>query len=265
MYGWNKSLSHFSRNIYGSPIWGLPDTSNYLTLYGTNNPQQGRLIINMITDKIIPTVWVRNTTSTRHPSVGVKVLLNVDNFGDKELILMTRHNLPDGYSIHDVDLEIDSYAYEKVNTNFCRFILNLSKQAGYNACRGVTGRFPTWNKIWNLSAKYWLRLEQGTYNLFLSNAFLCAKTENHNGFNKCAVLWPGLVWATYGPILHHIHQHMLVGHWNNVWMTHIYRLGKWLSQNLVGLSYKLPHKRITKWAHIYKLWWIFNLGKLLID
>ena len=76
---------------YGSPIWRIPDTTNYLTVYGTNNPQQGRHIINMITDKIIPTVWVRNTTSTRHPSVGVKVLLNVDNFGAKELILMTSY------------------------------------------------------------------------------------------------------------------------------------------------------------------------------
>ena len=129
------------------------------------------------------------------------MLLNVDNFGDKELILMVRHNLPDGYSIHDVDLDIDSYAYEKGNTNFCKFILNLSKHTGNNACRGGlhVGRFPICNKIWSLSVKYWLRLEQGTDNLFLNNAFLCAKTENHKWVHKmCSIMtWFGMghIWS----------------------------------------------------------------------
>ena len=117
------------------------------------------------------------------------------------------------------------YAYEKVNTNVCTFILNLSKQAGNNACRGDLGRFPICNKIWNLSAKYWLRLEQGTDNVFLNNAFLCAKTENHKWVQQiCSIMtrfgmghiWP--VWATYGPILHHIHQRMLA-YTNACWHT----------------------------------------------
>ena len=31
------------------------------------------------------------------------------------------------------------------------------------------------NKIWSLVVKYWMRLEKGTDNIFLNNAYECAK------------------------------------------------------------------------------------------
>ena len=60
-----------------------------------------------------------------------------------------------------------------------KFVLNIPRQAGNHASRGELGRFPLCNKIWTLAAKYWLRLEHGTDNVFLNNAFACAKDENH--------------------------------------------------------------------------------------
>ena len=61
-----------------------------------------------------------------------------------------------------------------------------SKQAGNNeqclpgnASRGELGRFPLCNKIWSLAVKYWMRLEKGTDNLFLVNAYECAKAHNN--------------------------------------------------------------------------------------
>lgn len=77
-------------------------------------------------------MWVRNTTSTRDLSVTQTLLKILANFDDKECILMNRHKLPHNISIQDVDLYHDKYAYEKVHTNFCKFTLNLPKQAGNN-------------------------------------------------------------------------------------------------------------------------------------
>ncbi len=149
-------MSIFDKQItpiltYGCPIWGLPNTTNYITIVGTCIPQQGRDLINMIVGETIKTMWVRNTTSTRDLSATQTLLMNLANFDDKECILMNRHKLPHNISIQDVDLEHDKYAYEKVHTNFCKFTLNLPKQTGNNSSWGELGRFPICNKIWSLT------------------------------------------------------------------------------------------------------------------
>ena len=84
-----------------------------------------------------------------------------------------------GASVSDVDLDFDKPSYETSNTGLCKYILNLAKQAGNNASRGELGRFPLCNKIWSLVVKYWMRLEKGTDNIFLDNAYECAKTHNN--------------------------------------------------------------------------------------
>ena len=196
---------------------GLPDKTNYLTVYGTDNTRVARNTINEISGHNISTSWVRNTSSIRDPNARRKVLINLKYFTDKETILMNRHRLENNITIKDVDLESDDLLYEKFHTQFCKFVLNLPKQTGNNACRGELGRFPICNKIWSLAIKYWLRLEHGTDNVFLNNAYNCAKTENHK--------WVQQVYGilkTYG-----------MGHvWNNPLAFSTQTIGKSFEQRL---------------------------------
>ena len=215
------TMSIFDKQIipvltYGCPIWGLPSTTNYLTITGTNDTRHARQLINTICGRSIATTWIRNTSSRGSPSE-LKVLMNLDNFEDKEIILLSRHKLPTHIAIHDNFLDCDTYTYEKLHTQFCKFVLNIPRQAGNHASRGELGRFPLCNKIWSLAAKYWLRLEYGTENIFLNNAFACAKAENH----------------TWVQQIHSILTKFGFGHiWNNPLLTTPRILGKTFQMRL---------------------------------
>ena len=94
--------------------------------------------------------------------------------------------LPDLCNIHDdvmvrnYDFDFDKLLYEKLHTRFCKITLNVSKYSSNYACRAELGRYPLCYKMWNLSIQYWLRLENGTNNIILNNAYNCVKQENHD-------------------------------------------------------------------------------------
>ena len=69
---------------------------------------------------------------------------------------------------------------EKVCQYFCKRTLNVDKYASKNAVNAELGRCPIMHKAWGFAVKYWLRLENGTENAILNEAFLGAKTANHN-------------------------------------------------------------------------------------
>ena len=56
------------------------------------------------------------------------------------------------------------------------------------ACRAELGRYPLCNQMWNLSIPYWLRLENGTNNIILNNAYNCVKQEKHDSFQSIQCL-----------------------------------------------------------------------------
>ena len=195
------ALSIFDKQImpiltYGCPLWGLPNTTNYILMTGTDQPNMGRDIINTVTSKIVKTTWIRNTSSINNPK---RLLLNLDNIDDKDLIFRNRHILPPGVDIHDVDIDHDKQDYEKIHTKFCKYVLNIPKQAGNDASRGELGRFPLSTKIWKHAIKYWLRLEKESENIFVNNAYRCAKMENHPWIQKVRNLLSrfglGHIWA----------------------------------------------------------------------
>ncbi len=66
---------------------------------------------------------------------------------------------------------------ERVQTNYCKFALGLSKYASSEACAGELGRLPLRNRVHSLAVRYWLRVEQGTPNTLLNATFDCAKLE----------------------------------------------------------------------------------------
>ena len=68
-------------------------------------------------------------------------------------------------------------SYEKVHTDFCKYTLNMSKYASTDACLGELGRYPIINTISLYCMKYWLRLEQGTKNKPLNEAWQITKDK----------------------------------------------------------------------------------------
>ena len=64
----------------------------------------------------------------------------------------------------------------------------MSKFSSNHACRAEHGRFPICFKMWKLCLQYWLRLENGTDNIILNQAYQCNKEENHYWYQSIKYL-----------------------------------------------------------------------------
>ncbi len=69
--------------------------------------------------------------------------------------------------------------FEIAHTKFCKFILGVSKYESTTLVLGELGRYPIQLKAIRQTILYWQRLEQGTDNVLLQNAFLECKDNNH--------------------------------------------------------------------------------------
>ena len=103
-----------------------------------------------------------------------KILIKLVSYSQKELLLRDySHNFSNYEDKNENEIE-------KVHQYFCKRKLNVSKYASKNAVNAEMGRCPIMHKAWGLAVKYWLRLENGTENAILNEAFLEAKTANHD-------------------------------------------------------------------------------------
>ena len=80
---------------------------------------------------------------------------------------------------------------------------DVSKYASKNAVNAELGHYPILHKAWGLAVKYWLRLENVTENANLNEAFLQAKTANHDWIQSVQYIWckNGFRNILYGSIL----------------------------------------------------------------
>ena len=77
------------------------------------------------------------------------------------------------------EIEKKDSMMESFCSSSCKFALGISKYASTTLALGELGRFPVEIKIILLNLFYWLRLEQGSSNPLLDQAFLTIKGENH--------------------------------------------------------------------------------------
>jgi hypothetical protein len=204
------ALSIFDKQIqpiltYGCPIWGLPHQfTNHIYLDnlppGETNTVQARTIVRDICKNNVKIDLVRKTKAPPDSSGG-SVILKFNSSNDKDIFIQNVSTYTGNISYRDVDWDYDRLPYEKVQTNYCKFALNVSKYAGNEACRGELGRYPLCHKIWTLAIKYWLRMEHGSPNLFLNKAYQCVKTENHQWVQsiKCLLYRNGFGYVWENP------------------------------------------------------------------
>ena len=96
-----------------------------------------------------------------------KILIKLKSYSDKlELLRKSVNNTWKFSNFEDKEENI-----EKVQTDFCKRALNVSKYASNLAVQGELGKFPLCNTTKSLVIKYWLRLCNGTKNTILNQAY----------------------------------------------------------------------------------------------
>lgn len=179
----NLAVTLFEKQImpilcYASPIWGVPNNTNYFYIEGIEEADNIKNKLNIILGsnsyKSAKRVGVKKQGLNR------KILVEASSFESKLNILSTFIARNDSFSVSDYDIEYDSFSYEKVQTSFCKYMLQIPKNCNNFAIRAELGRFPICLNIWKHVIKYWQRLQTKSGNINLDSAFLEMKTIQSN-------------------------------------------------------------------------------------
>ena len=173
---------------YGCSVWSLPHTNNYMYIEKVPND----ISISDIKSKLT-SLGIKITMCKRMGRISTfnrPILLQMENSDEKiKLIGMNDlSNIHRNASLRNYDTETDKQPYEKLHTKFCKYALGVSKFSSNHACRAELGRFPICFKMWKLCLQYWLRLENGTDNIILNQAYQCNKEENHYWYQSIKYL-----------------------------------------------------------------------------
>ena len=173
------SLSIFDKQIvpillYGSNIWSLPQTHTLLYILNQSNNGKTREIAEKFLDNLgakkIPIHYAKRVGKTNNQQ-SKKILVKLKQYDDVELLL--RQNSDSLQTFHpSVPHDI-----EKVHSDFCKKALSVSKYSSTSAVMSEVGRFPILHNAYSFAVKYWFRLNNGTSNTLLNNAFIVNKDE----------------------------------------------------------------------------------------
>ena len=148
------ALSIFDKQIltilsYGSPIWGIPHTTNYIYIENIHQRPNFKEEVYRNIDKESITMLRRVGKISDKPR---KILVQLNSFKEKQNAL--KLDLP-SFTVHNYDLEYDKGKHEKVQNMCCEFVLNITKYASNDAVRAELGRYPLSFHIWTNCVKYW--------------------------------------------------------------------------------------------------------------
>ena len=172
------ALSIFDKQIapillYGSSIWSPPRSHNLLYIHDQTEIGNTRTIVKNFLNNLcqcdVPLIYTRRVgkNNALNPR---KILVKVENFGDKEKILQKKSPFITCFETETKNI------FEEI----CKRVLNITKFASVTAVTGELGRYPIAFNAWSNSIKYWLRLSHGTKNVILNNAYRTAMYENHD-------------------------------------------------------------------------------------
>ena len=101
------------------------------------------------------------------------ILISVNSLEDKFVTLLNCEENAGNITIKNFDLNLEDMIYEKVQSKFLKFVLNVNKYASNLAVRGETGRFPMSIKAISLGIKYWHNMSiNKSPNILLMHAFM---------------------------------------------------------------------------------------------
>ena len=177
----NIALSLFQKQVvpiltYGSIYWGV--STCYDKIYLENIPEH----VNSLKD--INSFLKCNNYITQYKRVGRKgelprkVLAEVNSYDSKLELL---HNINSSYDFTRSQFVNN---FEKVQTKFFKFILNINRFASNKAIRAELGQFPLHIYSDTKLVRYWHRLELMENDSILKEAYNLSKLNNHDWYTN---------------------------------------------------------------------------------
>ena len=186
--------------LYGSSIWGIPPTHNLCYLEGQpENINTRSTVTNMLSSVLnrnIPFEYARRVgrraTDSSDPR---KILIKFKYYSDKQELLNNLNSCP-----FDISNFVEAESpLEKVHHDFCKKSLNMSKFTSNTAVVAELGRYPVSNTAKASCIKYWLRINAGTKNRLLNEAYSVCVENRHDYFQGIQYLLQengfGSVWC----------------------------------------------------------------------
>ena len=174
------SMSMFDKQIspillYGSPIWGIPDHDRYINLrvgsIDTQVKKQSQTLINRYLNRHVQLDEVKGFRGKR------LIRIKLHSLRDKTDLLY-RLNSNNEFSFEDVNTN-QKPQYEILHGKYCKYALNVPKHASTTGVYKEMNRYPLYIKVIVSALCFWHRLETGSNNVLLQNAYNECKANDH--------------------------------------------------------------------------------------
>lgn len=162
--------------LYGSCIWGQSEKHNTLKVKFKTPFTMSKATIADLCSSILNRPLTFDIV--RYQKVSNEAIIRVNHYMDKLDLIRYGHTNNNVSFEHIVTSQ--THKCEKLHTNFCKFVLGVSKFSSNYACLGELGRVPLTHKMFISHVMYWLNLERGTTNCLLNYAYRECKAGSHD-------------------------------------------------------------------------------------
>ena len=175
----DKSISPIL--LYGCPIWGMPECKNVINMKFSKLPNSNVKSfvcekLNSISCNFNYDDIVISRINRENESVNIKLVDPIMMYCFLDCFIKNS-NIVD-FSMEQC-LNSKRPNYERVHANFCKFALGISKYSSTTLSFGELGRYPVELKVMSHCILYWLRMEKGSNNYFLQEAYNECVNGNH--------------------------------------------------------------------------------------
>jgi hypothetical protein len=153
--------------LYGSCIWGQNEKFGMIKLKFNSPDMLNKASIADMCKTILKRDL--NFDIVRYDKIKCEAIIKVHNLVDK-LDLVREGHFEENVCIEN-SITQQKHLCEKLHTDFCKFVLGMSKYSSDYAVLGELGRVPMGHKMLLSHIMYWLQLEQGTSNELLNHAY----------------------------------------------------------------------------------------------
>ncbi len=170
--------------LYGCPIWGVPHVKNVIKLQVDQLPVNDKkeFVVNIL-NCIDCNISKDDIASIRAYTKNKELLVEVHDPILRNRIAYNAMRAPITFNVVVWGDTYNKTTYEMVHTKYCKFMLGVSKYESTTLVLGELGRYPLQNKVIRQTILYWHRLELGTENILLQEAFKECKLNNHEWLN----------------------------------------------------------------------------------
>ena len=233
--------------LYGSSVWSVPKTHNlcYLECQQENSNTRGVVtdMLRSILNRNVPFEYARRVGRRSADMSPRKILIKLKSYSDK--LDLFRSAIDNTFTISD--FSTPESILEKVQHDFCKKALNITKYSSNTAVCGELGRYPISNTAHAFAIKYWLRLISGTENTILNEAYTVCSEKQYEFIQSIQYLLCGNgfgdVWANpYSVNKHTFHKtfkQRLNDQYIQDWSTKLNTSNRFKTLQVLHLEYKM--------------------------